>query len=60
MRALVAPAEAIFLDAKIEAELVELPDDEALELLQSMGAGGVRASTSSPTSASGPSACRPT
>jgi GTP-binding protein YchF len=37
LRALVAPAEAIFLDAKIEAELVELPDDEALELLQSMG-----------------------
>ncbi len=37
MRALVAPAEAVFLDAKIEAELVELPDDEALELLQSMG-----------------------
>src|SRR5207344_2531134 len=37
MRALVAPAEAIFLDAKIEAELAELPDDEALELLQSMG-----------------------
>ena len=36
-RALVAPAEAIFLDAKTEAELVELPDDEALELLQSMG-----------------------
>ncbi len=34
---LVAPAEAIFLDAKIEAELVELPDDEALELLQSLG-----------------------
>ncbi len=38
MRALVAPAEAIFLDAKIEAELSELPDDEALELLQSLGA----------------------
>jgi GTP-binding protein YchF len=37
LSALVAPAEAIFLDAKIEAELVELPDDEALELLQSMG-----------------------
>jgi ribosome-binding ATPase len=37
LRALVAPAEAIFLDAKIEAELVELDDDEALELLQSMG-----------------------
>ncbi|HEY3501365.1 MAG TPA: redox-regulated ATPase YchF [Actinocatenispora sp.] len=37
LRKLVAPAEAIFLDAKIESELVELPDDEALELLQSMG-----------------------
>jgi hypothetical protein len=37
MRALVAPAEAIFLDAKIESELVELPDEEALELLASMG-----------------------
>ena len=37
LRALVAPAEAIFLDAKIEAELIELPDDEALELLQSIG-----------------------
>jgi len=37
MRALVAPAEAIFLDAKIEAELVELDDAEALELLQSIG-----------------------
>jgi GTP-binding protein YchF len=37
LRGLVAPAEAIFLDAKIEAELVELPDDEALELLQGMG-----------------------
>ena len=32
-----APAEAVFLDAKIESELVELPDDEALELLQSIG-----------------------
>ncbi|QKW52114.1 redox-regulated ATPase YchF [Streptomyces buecherae] len=36
-RALVAPAEAIFLNAKIESELIELSDDEALELLQSMG-----------------------
>jgi len=34
---LVAPAEAIFLDAKIESELVELPDDEAWELLRSTG-----------------------
>ena len=37
LRGLVAPAEAVFLDAKIEAELVELPEDEALELLQSTG-----------------------
>jgi ribosome-binding ATPase len=37
MQALVAPAEAIFLDAKIEAELAELDEAEALELLQSMG-----------------------
>ncbi len=37
MRALVAPAEAVFLDAKLEAELSELPEDEALELLQSTG-----------------------
>ena len=37
LRALVAPAEAIFLDAKVEAELVELDDAEALELLQSIG-----------------------
>ena len=37
MRAMVAPAEAVFLDAKLEAELAELPEDEALELLQSVG-----------------------
>jgi GTP-binding protein YchF len=37
LSALVAPAQAIFLDAKIESELVELPADEALELLQSTG-----------------------
>jgi len=37
LSALVAPAEAIFLDAKIESELADLPDDEALELLQSLG-----------------------
>ena len=34
---LVAPAQAIFLDAKTESELVELEPEEALELLQSMG-----------------------
>ncbi len=32
-----APAEAIFLDAKVEAELTELPEEDALELLQSVG-----------------------
>jgi GTP-binding protein YchF len=37
LRTLVAPAEAIFLDAKTESELIELSDEEALELLQSMG-----------------------
>ena len=37
LSALVAPAEAIFLDAKLEAELVELDDADALELLQSSG-----------------------
>lgn len=37
LAALVAPAEAIFLDAKTEAELTELSDEDALELLQSIG-----------------------
>jgi len=37
MRALVAPATAVFLDAKVEAELIELPDAEARELLESIG-----------------------
>ncbi|MBO9523611.1 MAG: redox-regulated ATPase YchF [Nocardioidaceae bacterium] len=38
MSELVAPAEAIFLDAKFEAELVELGDeDEAREMLREMG-----------------------
>jgi GTP-binding protein YchF len=38
MRDLVAPAEAIFLDAKFESELVELDDeDEAREMLSEMG-----------------------
>ncbi|MGW1023178.1 redox-regulated ATPase YchF [Streptomyces sp. NPDC002577] len=36
-RSLVAPAEAIFLNAKLEADLAELDEDEALELLQSVG-----------------------
>lgn len=37
LRALVAPAEAVFLDAKTETELLELDEDEALELLESVG-----------------------
>ena len=37
MRALVAPAEAIFLDAKFESELIELDADEAAEMLESTG-----------------------
>ncbi|MGA1248656.1 MAG: redox-regulated ATPase YchF, partial [Candidatus Nanopelagicales bacterium] len=37
MRNLVKPAEAVFLNAKLESDLVELSDDEALELLASVG-----------------------
>jgi GTP-binding protein YchF len=37
LRALVAPADAVFLDAKIEAELQELDDESAAELLGSIG-----------------------
>jgi GTP-binding protein YchF len=36
LRALVAPSEAIFLDAKIESELVEMEPDEAREFLAEM------------------------
>jgi GTP-binding protein YchF len=35
--AMVAPADAVFLDAKIEAELQELDDESAAELLESIG-----------------------
>ena len=38
LRGLVAPADSVFLDAKLEADLAELDPDEALELLQSVGA----------------------
>ena len=37
MAALVAPAKAIFLDAKLESELIDLSKEEALELLESTG-----------------------
>ncbi|MEI5672779.1 MULTISPECIES: redox-regulated ATPase YchF [Nocardioides] len=37
MQALVAPAEAIFLDAKFESELVELDEEEAAEFLAEAG-----------------------
>ena len=37
LRAMVAPADAVFLDAKIEAELAELDDESAMELLETIG-----------------------
>ncbi len=37
LREMVAPADAVFLDAKIEAELLELDDESAAELLESIG-----------------------
>jgi GTP-binding protein YchF len=37
LRAMVAPAEAILMDAKIESELAELPAEEAAELLAGIG-----------------------
>ena len=37
MRSIVKPAEAVFLNAKLESDLVELSDEEALELLDSVG-----------------------
>ncbi|MGJ3507536.1 redox-regulated ATPase YchF [Enemella sp. A6] len=37
MRALVSPAEAIFLDAKFESELVEMDEEEGREFLREMG-----------------------
>jgi ribosome-binding ATPase YchF (GTP1/OBG family) len=35
----VAPAEAVFLDAKVESELIDLTAEEANELLESLGLG---------------------
>jgi GTP-binding protein YchF len=37
LREMVAPADAVFLDAKIEAELQELDEESAAELLESIG-----------------------
>ncbi|NHU86267.1 redox-regulated ATPase YchF [Kocuria sp. JC486] len=37
LSALVAPAECVFLDAKLESELVELSEDEAREMLEMSG-----------------------
>jgi GTP-binding protein YchF len=39
LSALVAPAESVFLDAKTEAELAELPEDEAAEFMAGLGIG---------------------
>lgn len=59
LRDAVSPADCVFLDAKVESELIELEPDEAQELLDSIGqdeAGWIR----SRASASTPSAYRPT
>ncbi|CAI8392276.1 MAG: Ribosome-binding ATPase YchF [Cellulomonadaceae bacterium TMED98] len=37
LRDLVAPVQAVFLDAKVESELVDLSPEDATELLQSLG-----------------------
>ncbi|MCW1250178.1 redox-regulated ATPase YchF [Acaricomes phytoseiuli] len=37
LRALVAPADAVFLDAKLESDLVELSEEEAREMLEMNG-----------------------
>nr|WP_254281176.1 redox-regulated ATPase YchF [Frigoribacterium sp. VKM Ac-2836] len=37
LQALVSPAEAIFLDAQVESELIGLDDEDAAELLASLG-----------------------
>ncbi|UYP19975.1 redox-regulated ATPase YchF [Rhodococcus sp. Z13] len=37
LRKAVAPADAVFLDAKVESELLELDEEEAMELLESIG-----------------------
>ncbi|MGK2882143.1 MAG: redox-regulated ATPase YchF [Mycobacterium sp.] len=37
LRELVAPADAVLLDAKIESELIELDEESAAELLESIG-----------------------
>ncbi|WP_086819507.1 redox-regulated ATPase YchF [Allokutzneria sp. NRRL B-24872] len=37
LRELVAPADAVFLDAKVEAELLELDEESARELLETIG-----------------------
>lgn len=39
LAALVAPADAVFLDVKTEAELAELPADEAAEMAAELGLG---------------------
>jgi GTP-binding protein YchF len=38
LAALVAPADAVFLDAKLEMDLMDMEADEALEMLQGFGA----------------------
>ena len=54
------PAEAIFLDAKIEADLAELDDEDALELLESIGLTESGLATLARVAFSTPWGCRPT
>ncbi len=49
LRALVAPAEAVFLDAKSESQLIDLPEDEARELLESSAASSRQRSSRTTT-----------
>ena len=60
LRELVAPADAVFLDAKVEAELLELDDESRPGSCWSRSASPSPAWTRWPAPASTPSACRPT
>ena len=60
LAALVAPAQAVFLDAKLESELIDLDAGGRRRTARIHRPGRRAASTSSPASASTPSACRPT
>ncbi len=60
LAALVAPAKAIFLDAKIESELIDLDPEDAAELLASTGQDESGLDQLARIGSSTPSDCRPT